>query len=235
MRRTLTIGNPKTMKGEAAGYKTAVLHLAPADLSGTNVCPWATAGCKAACLNTAGRGGIMRKGETTNAIQQARLRRTRDYVEDRQGFLTRLHDEVAAFVRSARKAGLIPAVRLNGTSDLDLSGFVEQFPDVQFYDYTKSPQRIKRYVTGQLPPNYHLTYSLTERDESWTTAQAALADGVNVAVVFDKVPAKFMGYDVIDGDAHDLRFLDRQGVIVGLKAKGKAKRDTTGFVKRLAA
>jgi hypothetical protein len=58
----------------------------------------------------------------------------------------------------------------------------------------------------------------------------ALSNGMNVAAVFHKVPETYLGRTVINGDETDLRFLDPKGVIVGLKAKGKAKKDTTGFV-----
>ena len=58
--KLLSVGNPKTLKGMAQGYNTYILHLAPFTLSGRNTCPKATAGCAAACLNTAGRGEIGR-------------------------------------------------------------------------------------------------------------------------------------------------------------------------------
>lgn len=249
MTNLLTIGNPKTEKGEKLGYWTAVLHLAPADLSGHNVCPTATAGCKAACLNTAGRGGMMAgvarltyadvAAGKVNHIQTARIKRTRLLFAARTGFLHQLHKEITAFVRKARAAGFTPAIRLNATSDIrwEAAAFhymgksmMEHFPDVQFYDYTKLWNR------RNLPANYHLTFSLA--DGNADKAALALANGINVAAVFrtqadvaDAIRGGFMGRPVVDGDETDLRFLDpKGGVIVALYAKGNAKADTTGFV-----
>lgn len=230
----LTVGNPKTLKGEAAGYLTAVLHLAPADTSGVgNVCPMATAGCKASCLNTAGRGGIFKAGETSNAQSNARIARTRRYFADRAAFTVDLHDDIAAHARRAKRTGLTPCVRVNGTSDLPglAAMMADSFPDVQFYDYTKVPQPWKRH--GGAHGNYHLTFSRSESND--LACRAALAYGVNVAVVFStprgrRLPETWHTYRVVDGDTSDLRFLDPRGVVVGLRAKGRARRDTTGFV-----
>lgn len=231
----LTTGNPKTDKGAARGYLTAIMHLAPADLSGRNVCPWATKGCKAACLNTAGRGGIFRKGETTNAIQRARLARTDLFFADRAFFLRKLSAELEAHTRRAMRLGMKPAVRLNGTSDLPWESIAPElfrnFPTVQFYDYTKSKSRVGLSMTDGWPANYGLTLSFTEEDDV-DRLHYRTGLGINVAVVFDKVPATFGGITVVDGDHDDLRFLDQRGVIVGLKAKGRAKQDATGFVVR---
>jgi len=249
----LTRGNPKILKGASKGYITFILHLAPASVSGYNVCAMATDGCKLACLNTAGRGGIpnskavtvtARHGEVTvpNVIQAARIAKTVWFFQDRASFMAQLVKEIAAGIAYAERQGLIPVFRLNGTSDIrwetipvfhlkDVRGGVvevdhhanimEMFPTVQFYDYTKLVNR------KALPANYRLTFSLAENNDL-----AAWASGLNVAAVFKgKLPATFMGRPVIDGDETDLRFLDPTGVVVGLKAKGKAKRDTTGFVR----
>jgi hypothetical protein len=227
----LTTGNPKLMKGQAQGYLSSVLHLAPANLSGKEVCPKRTAGCTAACLNTAGRGGIMKAGETTNAIQQARIRRTKLFFENRKEFMSLLLKEITLAIKKAKKLGLTPVFRLNGTSDLswekyeilDGRNIFQMFPDVQFYDYTKVLGR----KTGDIK-NYHLTFS--NADGNLNDVIAAKHAGLNIAAVFKTVPATYMGLPVIDGDETDLRFLDPKGVIVGLKAKGKAKKDTSGFV-----
>jgi hypothetical protein len=226
----LTTGNPKIAKGTVLGYLTNILHLAPYKLSGRNVCPMATAGCAAACLNTAGRGGIIKKGETTNQIQIARLARTDFFFNDREAFMGKLVKEITNAIKLAEKHELTPVFRLNGTSDIRwetiaVGGFrnvMEMFPNVQFYDYTKIANR------RDLPANYHLTFSLAE--SNLEDALLALAHGMNVAAVFRTVPDTFLGVSVIDGDATDLRFLDKRGVVVGLKAKGKAKKDTSGFV-----
>ena len=145
----LSTGNPKTLKGMAQGYMTYILHLAPANLSGQEVCPKRTAGCTDACLNLAGRGGMFKKGETTNAIQQARIRKTKLFFADRDTFMAMLVKDITLAIKQSEKAGLIPAIRLNGTSDLSFEkyGFTDKgvfyqnifarFPNVQFYDYTK--------------------------------------------------------------------------------------------------
>lgn len=231
----LTVGNPKLMKGLKKGYLSSVLHLAPADLSGKNTCPKATAGCKAACLNTAGRGGIFKKGESTNVIQQARIRKTKMFFEMRDVFMFELVREIRNAIKLAAKKDLIPVFRLNGTSDLSwekyevrregiaYNNIFEAFPEVQFYDYTKVLGRKVSHI-----PNYHLTFSKADGNDM--DVRIAASNGMNVAAVFHKLPEKYIGRPVINGDETDLRFLDPKGVIVGLKAKGKAKKDTSGFV-----
>ena len=227
----LTVGNPKLMKGQKKGYLSSVLHLAPADVSGYNTCPKATAGCKAACLNTAGRGGIFKKGETTNVIQQARIRKTKYFFERRQEFLKELTTEIVKTIAKAEKQGLIPVFRLNGTSDISWEKYevtngkniFQMFPQVQFYDYTKVLGRKVSHIS-----NYHLTFSKADGNDM--DVRLAASKGMNVAAVFHKLPETYIGRPVINGDETDLRFLDAPGVVVGLKAKGKAKKDTSGFV-----
>jgi hypothetical protein len=238
----LTTGNPKTAKGEGAGYLTAILHFAPHKLSGANVCAYASAGCIAACLNTAGRGGIGLDSNGLNMIQAARIRRTRYFTRDRAAFMADLACEIAAHERRALAHGLKPAVRLNGTSDLPWeniragahANIFAMFPTITFYDYTKVPARIRRNVSKV--PNYTLSFSLSESNDA--NARDALAAGLNVVAVFDvrksgALPARFMGRPVIDGDKTDLRFLDPSNVIVGLRAKGRGKRDESGFVRHV--
>lgn len=233
--------NPKTKKGRAKGYSSAILHFAPAALSGFNVCKWSSAGCRGGCLNTAGHGGIIKTGETTNEVQQARIARTRWFFEQKQDFLAQLLAEIETHCRRARNNGLTPVVRLNGTSDIpwervrtgDGRTIFEHFQDVQFYDYTKSPERVCAFVAGHLPANYHLTFSRSESNSA--DVATVLQAGGNVAAVFKTtkkapMPASWHGVPVANGDEDDLRFLDTHGVIVGLKAKGKAKKDDSGFV-----
>lgn len=239
----LTVGNPKTAKGEGYGYFTAILHLAPASLSGRNVCAHATDGCKAACLNTAGRGGIALDADGLNGIQVARIRRTRWFTRDRVAFMVRLVRDIETHCKRAAAHGLKPAVRLNGTSDLpwenipcgDFPNIFARFPEVRFYDYTKVPARLRRRAMGT--PNYALTFSLAESNDAH--ALDAMAAGLNVAAVFavrkgQPLPATYYGRPVIDGDLTDLRFTDPAGVIVGLRAKGRAIGDTSGFVRAAA-
>lgn len=222
----------KTIKGIGAGYLTGILYLAPADTAGLgNICPHATIGCRADCLFTAGRASIF------PAIITARIERTRMFFAGRRAFREQLEREISALVKSAARQGLRPVVRLNGTSDLRFSdifpGLMESFPRVRFYDYTKDAGKVRAWIAGKLPANYHLTFSLSESVAAQDAAREFLAAGVNVAVVFRSAafPASFMESRIINGDANDLRFLDRQrGRIVGLKAKGKARRNVSGFV-----
>jgi hypothetical protein len=221
--KLLTIGNTKTTKGEAKGYLTFIMHLAPSTLSGYNTCPMASAGCASACLNTAGRGRF-------TATQEARIRKTRWFFEDRDGFMVQLVKDIQAAIRKADREGMTPVFRLNGTSDIRwesvaVEGFrnvMEMFPNTQFYDYTKLTNR------RDIPANYHLTFSRSETNEI-DALRMLTEQGMNVAVVFDTLPEKWAGVKVIDGTETDLRFLDEKCVIVGLVAKGKAKKDTSGF------
>ena len=237
--KLLSTGNPKVLKGMSQGYNTYILHLAPAELSGYgNTCPKATEGCKAACLNTAGRGGMFKKGETTNVIQKARIRKTILFFTDRRQFMLDLFDDIRKAIKQSEKLGLTPVFRLNGTSDLAWEKYTlneqtvfEAFPNVQFYDYTKILGRKVANI-----PNYHLTFSAADGNDA--DVEKAIAAGMNVATVFglkktQPMPEIYNGITVFNGDESDLRFLDPKGVIVGLYAKGKAKKDTTGFVKTI--
>jgi hypothetical protein len=226
--------NPKVEKNfKKLGVLTANLHLAPYNVSGYQVCPMASAGCIKACLNTAGRGGIFKVGATTNAIQEARKRKTKMYFEQREEFMQQLIKDILSVKRKAKKMGVKKVgLRLNTTSDvpwervaveyegIKYKNIMGLFPDIQFYDYTKRSNR------KNLPMNYHLTFSLAEDNDK--AAEEAFNNGMNVAVVFNDVPKIFkLGskvVPVIDGD-------ERKNVIVGLKAKGKAKQDKTGFVR----
>jgi len=221
--------NAKTVKGDGSEYMTAIKYMKPFKtvFKGKvhNICAMAeTAKCHEGCLVSAGRGQM-------SSVQRGRERKTLWYLSDRVGFMDALVNDITTFRRRQIKSGVQPCVRLNGTSDImyEKSGIMDQFPDVQFYDYTKIVKR----AYGELPPNYHLTLSYSEADEEYAEeVLMAVADtGVNAAVVFrDRLPDTFKGFRVIDGDKDDLRFLDPKGVVVGLKAKGKAKQDTSGFV-----
>jgi hypothetical protein len=223
MFKLLSTANPKIQKGTKMGYLSYILHLAPSTLSGKNTCPKATPGCIAACLNTAGRGGMFKKGETTNVIQKARIRKTVQYFEQREQFLLDLEADIRKAIKFAAKQGLTPVFRLNGTSDLSVEkwGIIEKFPTVQFYDYTKVLGRKVAHL-----PNYHLTFSKADGNDA--DVAEALLQGMSVVAVYDEIPA-----GVPSADETDLRFLDPKGTMLGLKAKGRAKKDYSGFVIRL--
>lgn len=214
--------NAKTVKGEKKGYATSVIYLTPYKGSGRNLCAYASKGCAEACLNTAGRGRF-------SSIQESRYKKSRFFLDHRETFMKQLAHEIKLFIGRAQRKDMIPCIRLNGTSDIpwekisvgDHANIFEMFPDLQFYDYTKNPHR-------KPLSNYHLTFSRSESNED--KIDLALSNGMNVAVVFDKVPDNWKGHTVIDGDETDLRFLDPAPCIVGLKAKGDAKKDDSGFV-----
>jgi hypothetical protein len=106
--KLLSTGNPKTLKGLEQGYNTYILHLAPSDVSGYNTCPKATSGCKSACLNTAGRGGMFKKGESTNVIQEARKRKTRMFFERRMDYMLALYQDIKLGIKQSKRLGLPP-------------------------------------------------------------------------------------------------------------------------------
>lgn len=223
------VGNSaKIIKGDSEEYVTAIMYLKPYKtvFKGKvhNLCAMADkAKCHEGCLNTAGRGQM-------GVVQRGRERKTQLYFSDRIGFMDALINDLTVFSRRQRKKNIQPCVRLDGTSDTGMGAKVApQFPEIQFYDYTKV---IKRAYQDR-PSNYHITLSYSEADPDYAeqVLTAVRETGTNAAVVFrDKLPKTFKGLPVIDGDKDDLRFLDPQGVIVGLKAKGKAKNDRSGFV-----
>jgi hypothetical protein len=230
MFKLLSTANPKIQKGTKMGYLSFILHLAPSDLSGKNTCPKATKGCIAACLNTAGRGGMFKKGENTNMIQKARIRKTQYFFDNREGFMQDLVNDITKAIKFAERKGLTPVFRLNGTSDLSWEKYkvastgqniFEYFSFVQFYDYTKVLGRKVKHLA-----NYHLTFSKADGNDS--DVADALLQGMSVVAVYDKIPA-----GVPSADETDLRFLDPKGIMLGLKAKGRAKKDYSGFVIRL--
>lgn len=224
------------------------LSLSPANLSGFNVCPKASKGCKAACLNTAGMGVF-------SNVQNGRKNKTIRFFKDRKGFLKDLIADIKLAKRQARKKRMKVAFRLNTLSDIVWENIVikddndsssrgrtifEIFPKTQFFDYTKIS---RRFFSGKIPPNYNLTFSRSE--SNWNECLKVLKGYQprnnngrflkrvrgNVTVVFKgELPKTYQGFKVINGDETDARFLEEQGVIVGLKAKGKAKSDTSGFV-----
>lgn len=216
--------NAKTSKNEMETY---ILYLAPADtIRIVNLCPYASDGCKEGCLYTAGRGAF-------SNVQQARINKTKYWASDREGFYMKLTRELIDIQKRAVKIKNKIAVRLNGTSDIDHLDLLKRYSGIDwltsnwlvFYDYTKNPSMIKRYNGTK----YNLTFSRSETNHD--TAMNLLKMGGNVAMVFaNEVPVEYNGFKVINGDETDLRINDEKNVIVGLKAKGKAKKDVSGFV-----
>lgn len=218
----------KTSKGNAKGYLTGIQYFAPLGIAkrGT-VCPMASKGCAKACLYTAGRGVF-------TATQKARIARTQYWADSPEQHAMQLREEVASLVRTALKKEMRPAVRLNGTSDISWEATeareaIHENPSVRFYDYTKNFGRMLAFLEGKFPPNYSLTFSRSETNEQ--ACLAVLKRGGNVAVVFrNELPKTWKGFPVVSGDESDLRFLDPKGHVIGLIAKGKGKRDRSGFV-----
>lgn len=217
--------NIKTVKGQKFGYLTGILYLYPFKAFGFNICPNAeNAGCHEPCLNTAGRGQF-------NSVQEARLRKTKLFHDERDWFMGQLYRDIQALERKAQREGLIPCVRLNGTSDLDWESLrykgksmMEHFSLIQFYDYTKLPRNPRNR-------NYHLTFSYSARKEFAKSVKKAIRLGMNMAAVFEEpFPTEFLGRQVVNGDESDLRFLDPDGVIVALKAKGLGRKWKGDFI-----
>jgi hypothetical protein len=222
--------------------KTAILYLSPGSLSGVNVCPFASDGCLLSCLNLSGMGVF-------SNVQAARLKKTKLFLSDRKAFIELLKKDIQAHIKRSKKENMTPAVRLNGTSDIawenekgfDGKNLMESFPFVQFYDYCKSPFRaLKMAKGGQMPINYHLTFSRSESNQFWVDKMPI---NVPIAMVFstkkgESLPLEYQGRIVIDGDETDARFLDPifksgKGTIVGLRSKGSGKKDKSGFVIQL--
>ena len=230
----LTSGNAKIVKGEKLGYLTKGLHFSPADKSGYEVCRWRSKGCTMACLDTAGRGQM-------NMIQNSRIAKTKLFFEQQFDFLAKLQKEIGNTIKLATKKEMTAVFRPNLTSDIAWESvffdeerpqtIFDKFPETQFYDYTKSFMRMAQFINRnpEFPSNYHLTFSASEHNQK--LVEMVLEMGGNVAVVFrNQLPKTWKGYEVVNGDENDLRFLDKQGVIVGLIEKGRAKKDETGFV-----
>jgi hypothetical protein len=223
----------KTIKGNKYGYLTGILYLAPHTIAGANVCANAEiAGCIDSCLYQQGRARVF------SSIQTARINKTKLFHANRDKFMLDLVKSIGALIRKADREKQIPVVRLNGTSDIRWEKvffpyegrrvtIFDVFPDLQFYDYTKLSNR------KDIPQNYDLTFSYSSRQAYQAHVKKAIAAGMRVAVVFadrQTIPSHFLGLPVIDGDNSDLRFIEAQACIVGLYAKGTAKKDYSGFV-----
>lgn len=222
-------GNAKTVKGNKKGFKTAILYMAPANMSGVNLCAAAfLAKCVGACLFTAGRGGM-------TSVAMARLRKALFFLQYQAEALAMIKRELASFEAKAQREGWTLLVRLNGTTDIrwENYGIMQAFPNVQFYDYTKIANR------KNVPANYDLTFSYSGVAAYAPFVRIAANAGQRIAVVFrsrDIVEAMmangdtFMGLTLVDGDDTDIRHIEPQGVVVALYAKGKGKLDQSGFV-----
>ena len=210
----------KTNKAAKGRYLFAGLSLMPAD----DLCPGAkAAGCMDTCLQSAGR-GIFKN------VQAARKSKADWFRCDKDGFLDQLRKDLHALERKAKRENLQPVVRLNVLSDIawEAYGIPQAFPDIRFYDYTKRQGRIGSKF---MPDNYHLTFSYSNQPGYSNQVIRALHKGANIAVVFSNgLPAKFLGRPVVDGDLHDIRIDDPSGIIIGLRAKGKAKKQPNNFV-----
>jgi hypothetical protein len=231
-RNLLSTSNAKTMKGEGQGFKTFILYMAPANTATkASLCPYATSGCKSACLYTAGRGVF-------DNVKKARCNKAELFENNRDEFMALLVSGVERGIKRAKKAGYTPVFRLNGTSDVcweripvvrdgvRYNNVMEAFSGVQFYDYTKFPEQFRR----DLPMNYDLTFSVSETPESKAEAVCWLQEGRKVAAVISSQPAMMWNAPVINGDDDDLTFAKPAGVVLRLKPKGKARKDTSGFV-----
>lgn len=224
----LSVGtNQKTSKGDSDTKLTSIMYLTPSNISGYDVCPHASDDCRSVCLYTSGR-GVM------GSVQKARLRKTLMFFQEQKKFLTTLQNDLDLFQQYCLDNNIKPYTRLNGTSDIDYTTLTvkdnktifELYPNIQFYDYTKDFKRESKFS------NYYLLYSRSETTKLKDIKNLVKNKKQNVAVVFDTVPSRWNGMTVINGDEDDLRPEDPRGVIVGLKAKGLArkKENQKGFV-----
>ena len=222
--------NAKTAKNS---LKTFILYLSPYNQNSKkiNICPRASKGCAAACLFTAGRGSF-------NSVKNSRINKTEYYLNDKKKFINQLAKEITTKHKTALKKGEKIAFRLNGTSDLDFiyllkkhaSLDIETLQNAVFYDYTKILGKVKKYIDHK---NYFVTFSRAEDNEAETLE--ALKIGSNVSAVFNvgkdqPLPKKYKGFNVIDGDKSDIVMIYNKNSILGLRAKGDAKKDKSNFV-----
>ena len=218
--------NIKLAKGQAMGWLTTGLSLAPASLAGVGtVCPHSTPQCRAFCV--AGSGNAIAFSNVT----EARIRLTHKLHAHPLAFVRVLLEDLETYASAARSQGMRLAARLNVFSDLQWEDIapvlfeVAQVLKVPLYDYTKIPNRVTS-------PGYQLTLSHSEINNLADRVPELCGSGYNVAIPFavnrgDPLPARYRGIRVVDGDASDLRFLDPRGVAVGLRSKitkaGKAQ------------
>lgn len=232
----ITVGmDAKTSKGEKLGVRTAVTYLAPYTLSGQNVCAMAElANCHEPCLFTAGRGAM-------SSVMCSRTMRTLIVQQYPEAFLAQLRKELIAHCKACARDGIVPAYRPNGTSDIrwerweawrDLMAELVAEYGLRVYDYTKIPNR-------NVPTWYDLTYSYSGSIGYRPFVNRAITNGERLAVVFRTRAmvqqlldngGTFNGLKVVDGDDTDVRFYDPKNCVVALYAKGRAKRDQSGFV-----
>lgn len=217
----------KTLNKANGKIRMASLSMMPTAI----LCPSSkAAGCFDTCLKYVG------KYARTDNVVNARQRKTDWYMNDREGFLAKLRQELRRFSNLCAKQDVQGVVRLNVLSDISWEdhGIPQEFPELEFYDYSKRGLRIKRleaaHKRGELL-NYRLMFSYSGREQFNTQVNLALSTDVPVAVVFKgPMPPEFFGRPVVDGDASDWDNVNAGRVVVGLKAKGSATTDTTGFV-----
>ena len=254
--RIFSTDSAKAIKAREFGYLNAIHFLAPSKLSGFNLCSHASPGCIAICLGwESGQAGMVKHDADINEARKSRINKATRFMKDRAAYMLDIVRSIDNENAKANKAGLKLCVRMNGASDIfafegirftidrnakgkatrvvlnnrDGLNIFDHYPQIAYVDYSKNPKRFDR----KLPANFHLTFSRSETNEA--TALQLLARGINVAVVFagDK-PTRWNGFNVIDGDLHDLRQLDprgKRGFVIALSPKGrKSKKDKSGFV-----
>jgi hypothetical protein len=244
LNKIFSTDSAKAIKAQGFGFVNAIHYMAPASLSGVNLCPHSSAGCRALCLGwESGQAGMVANDADMNSVRKSRVQKAQRFMKERGAYMVDVVRSIENELARSAAAGKRLCVRMNGATDIRFEAIgctrngqafrsvMQAFPEVDFVDYTKNPRAFDRV----LPANYHLTFSRSEDNEA--TALYLLTRGVNVAVVFagDK-PRYWNGFNVIDGDEHDLRQLDprgSQGFVIALSPKGrKAKKDQSGFVVR---
>jgi len=226
----INISSKMIKNKKVSGNYTYIIYLAPANQSGYNVCLFSTPECRLGCLATSGRASMELHSNGIKRIQNARIAKTKLFFEHRDFFMEWMIAEIKMYQKKALKDGYDFSARLNGTSDIDYTRIkfdgktiFEHFPETLFYDYTK---QITKF--SWLPNNYDLTFSYSGHNVD--ECIMVLESKMNIAVVFDvkkgnALPETFMDYPVVDGDLTDARFLDKKGIVIGLRFKRIADKE----------
>lgn len=228
--------NAKLRKSAGGEWLLFGLSMSPATTSGHQVCSSSTPGCRKACIFTSGNGGYP-------IVSRGRKGRALAWFQKREEFKKKLYEEMELAMKLAKRHKRNLGIRLNVFSDImwerQFPEIIGDFGEVQFYDYTKHFERMMRFCRGEFPSNYYLTFSRSEKNEE--ECLRVLSSGRNVSVPFTinaamkpdikvPLPNTYLGYPVVNGENNDLRFLDPQGCVVGVKTKGMGFWDKTGFV-----
>jgi len=233
-----SVESAKASKATEYGYLNAIHYMAPHTIAGVgNLCPFASPGCAASCLGYhTGQASMVKDADNTqnkNSVRLSRDTKARQFMTQRPAYMREVHKQAKRVIAKAHKMGLKPALRFNGSTDVANAPreIAAAYPEVPVNEYTKSVRFALENAAGMHPANLTVCFSRSEINEA--DCVKVLEAGGLVSVVFHgEIPATWNGFPTVDGDKHDLLHKQPKGHVVALKAKGAAKRDTTGFVVR---